>query len=1118
MSALHDALMHPANRPGELVRRLAGLVNPGADLRGLQDGGGTICDFRPDCPDTDPSLSVSLGNLGTVFHRFGGDGFQGGALDFVASCLHVGRGEAARLLIDWAGVVDTGAAKGSGRPSPKAAAGAAKLLGKIAALKPLEAPEGAARLKGWVPLQVGEDSPEAGELDRRGLDLALTSGLLTAYRFTGRYGPDGGPQKVRTLPGHILPGALAFEIRGPDGQPWAYKVRNPGSKAELEAAGKNRYAYIGKGQGTPAWCSPDLTGAQAELWIEGELNGAAVGAALEAAGYLGALGVQGLAGSESLPHVAQLGAGREVYIYADPDPAGEKARNTWATLAAHCGAKVYQLPPDTFSYKPDPEGHTYVMDGDACDWLGAQGLAQTPAQRAAYLGGQLMEAVQRATLWTPPDSPEASGEDGDVWLSKREGFGLRNGVLCALSRKKNEDGEEYEAAEVLGNFAAFITAEVTQEDGTGEAARVFELEGRRADGQPLHPARVTVGAADFGAMSWPVREWGARAIVRNGQGRKDKLREAIQQLSAARGIAERTVYLHTGWIRHPEHGPCYLTAAAVIGAAGAVPGIEVDLGAGLNLYALPDPAGGDVRAAVRASLALLELAPDAVGVPVLGAAYRAPLGRADFAVWPTGETGRNKTALMGLVMAHYGPGWNRHRLPEGWNSTANALEKTAHTVKDALLIIDDFKPGGSQTDVNRMPGNLARTLQGVADGAGRGRMGLDRKRQAGLYPRGLVMSSSETLPRGHSNRARVVVDVAHKLIDSPAKSEAYYRAEDQAGAGVYALALAGFVQFIAARHDAVTAASAAHKRFTRELAPRFEGAHGRTGPAAAELAYGWAAFLTFAVQLGAVSEPEAAQTWARVVAALEETAQEQGAHLRDADPVDTALSVLSGLLAQGRYFLEDAAKEEAAPPPEDVAPALGWQAQRWATEEGEGTALRTRPGAALLGYYARSGGDEWAYFLPDALHEALQKAVSPQGFTLPDSSTLYANLKSRLHPAGLMRCEVEQGGEGKPGRVRPHYKATVRGQRSRFIALRFPLAQPALSSVGTLGTVGTEGSSSTSGTVSGCVPSFNILGDDLGTMGTPSSVAASSFAAAAVLPMPINAEMAAGPDAWAVAV
>ena len=118
VSALHDALLHPANRPRALCEWLAAQVNPGADLQGLQEAGGVICDFRPDFPDQDPSLSVSVGSTGTVFHRHGGEHI-GGAVNFVASCLHVGTGEATRLLIERAGLVDTGQGARPARPAPR---------------------------------------------------------------------------------------------------------------------------------------------------------------------------------------------------------------------------------------------------------------------------------------------------------------------------------------------------------------------------------------------------------------------------------------------------------------------------------------------------------------------------------------------------------------------------------------------------------------------------------------------------------------------------------------------------------------------------------------------------------------------------------------------------------------------------------------------------------------------------------------------------------------------------------------------------------------------------------------------------------------------------------------
>ena len=351
----------------------------------------------------------------------------------------------------------------------------------------------------------------------------------------------------------------------------------------------------------------------------------------------------------------------------------------------------------------------------------------------------------------------------------------------------------------------------------------------------------------------------------------------VQQLSGALGIAQRTVYQFTGWLEHEQHGPVYLTAGAVIGKAGGVEGIDVELSGRLAGYALPDPAKEEalaLRVAVRSSLALLDLAPDSVSVPVMGCIYRAPLGRLNAVVWLTGETGRNKTTYLALAQSHYGAAWNAQHLPEGWNTTPNALEKSSFAVKDAPFLIDDFKPAGSKAEVDRAHGGVSRIVQGVADGAGRGRMDYRTGgNKAGLYPRGTVLSSAEHLPRGHSNRARaVLVDVHRPLIDSQAKSQAYHAAADSAAAGVYALALAAYVQALAGDLDAVRVGSEAHKRRTRELAARFEGQHGRTGPAAAELAYGFEVFLAFAVELGAVGQAQAAHIWARVLSALEDTA------------------------------------------------------------------------------------------------------------------------------------------------------------------------------------------------------------------------------------------------------
>jgi hypothetical protein len=54
--------------------------------------------------------------------------------------------------------------------------------------------------------------------------------------------------------------------------------------------------------------------------------------------------------------------------------------------------------------------------------------------------------------------------------------------------------------------------------------------------------------------------------------------------------------------------------------------------------------------------------------------------------------GRFKTALASLLQQHFGAGFAAHRLPGSWASMANFNEVLAFIAKDALVVIDDFRP------------------------------------------------------------------------------------------------------------------------------------------------------------------------------------------------------------------------------------------------------------------------------------------------------------------------------------------------------------------------------------------------------------------------------------------
>lgn len=115
---------------------------------------------------------------------------------------------------------------------------------------------------------------------------------------------------------------------------------------------------------------------------------------------------------------------------------------------------------------------------------------------------------------------------------------IEHGRVCR--RRFGKDGEVF--TEPLCNFVARIDAETTYDDG-GETQHCFRIAGRLADGDPL--AAVDVPASDFAAMNWTLKNWGVRAIVSPGQGAKDHLRAAIQEMS--RDAQRQTIYRQTGW-------------------------------------------------------------------------------------------------------------------------------------------------------------------------------------------------------------------------------------------------------------------------------------------------------------------------------------------------------------------------------------------------------------------------------------------------------------------------------------------------------------------------------------------------------------------------------------------
>lgn len=1003
--SLQEALLHPANRPVELIPALAAQVNPGANLNGLKDGKGLILDFRPGMDEHRPSLSYAMGDDGPVFTRFGGDGFEGGAVDFTANVLNISKQEAAAYLIERAGLPTSN----NSRPRPKggrrgrAPARRENRTANASNIRPLSSQDLERALRGWARLQEGDEGPEAHDVRRRGLWSALQRGDLVAYRWTGKDAESGEPLRLHP---RLCPGAWAFVVPGPDGQPHHLKARNT---ALPLPEGTDRYVYLVSGHGAPAACPPTLATARREIFVEGELNGFALMEALREASHIA---IQGIAGHGAQPHTEHLrDHPRDIYVYADRGEKGAaEAQRRWAQAAQQHGCRVHHLPDDLF-----PEG-------DACDALAAVG--------PVALRERLLSAMGRAQ---PTQVTQ-------VWVDDNQGYGIERGRLVAY-RRKRDGNDTWVETEVLTEFVARITAEITSDDGDGGIIRQFAIEARAANGKVLttQDNRVTPGA--FHAMEWTGQMFGLDAIVHAGRGRQERAAVAIQLLSQANGVQQRATYRHTGWRETPEHGLVYLSAGAVIGAQGAVPGVEVELSNRVADYVLPEPPEAEaLKRAVAASLALLDLAPDPVAVPVLGALYRSPLGRLDSTVQVVGDTGRFKTSFLALSMAHFGARFSRHYLPEGWGSTLNALEKTAYAVKDGLFVIDDYKPQGDTRQRADMRHKISRIVQGVADGVGRTTLTADRQFRPNTHPRGLILLSAEEVVEGESNQARCLIVPVAESLHGPnlERRPAYNAAERLAREGVYAGAMAGYVQYLAQHSEELLVGSERHRHHIQQYEARFAGHHPRTGPACAELSFGWAAFLRFAVERGAITESDSKVLWLRVLAGLQAVAGQQGAYQEAQNPVARTLDLINSLLLQRRIHLLD---KETGECPMDHADQVGWERHlTGANRDGEPQYTYSRPpGSVMVGWIGEEGGRTWVYFLHHALYEQLQMVSGRQHQGLPTLTTLCTQLRDRLEPQALMRCDREK----RDGRVihrTTHKISTPAGGRQQpVLTLAFPL-------------------------------------------------------------------------------
>ncbi|HOQ86592.1 MAG TPA: DUF3854 domain-containing protein [Phycisphaerae bacterium] len=229
-------------------------------------------------------------------------------------------------------------------------------------------------------------------------------------------------------------------------------------------------------------------------------------------------------------------------------------------------------------------------------------------------------------------------------------------------------------------------------------------------------------------------------------------------------IQKRRVTTAFGW--HPS-GP-YLVQGGYIGENGwqnmAVGNLDgppaVDLSGGekarfLNLRKLPPKRLGQVRQFIGHKF--VELQPHVItysclGLVPLALLYRSLEGYNRFALWLLGRTGVGKSFLARLTQCFFGDFTGVDDRVVTWSSTANYIQREGYFFKDAIYLVDDYKPSMVK------PHEVTRLIQTYADNTARGRLQRDATANVTRPIRGMLMCTGEDLPENNASTiARTVV-------------------------------------------------------------------------------------------------------------------------------------------------------------------------------------------------------------------------------------------------------------------------------------------------------------------------------------------------------------------------
>jgi primase-polymerase (primpol)-like protein len=515
----------------------------------------------------------------------------------------------------------------------------------------------------------------------------------------------------------------------------------------------------------------------------------------------------------------------------------------------------------------------------------------------------------------------------------------------------------------ISNFTGMIASDITTDDGA-EKKRSYEIE---AD---LHGRlyRIEVPVEELARCEWVDKQIGARARVTVGRQMKEHLAAAIKAVSEGT-VIEKTQYAHTGWrkidecmvylhnfgcvsgvsgigsdkINYTTHSffsseQAYratperenLSMSGVSGVSGVNIEASVRLTGSLCNYVFSDGREG-IQQAIRASIAIVNITQDTITMPLYAALCRSVLGAANLGVHLAGQTGQGKSQLAALVQQHFGASMDADHLPGSWESTENALEMKLFQAKDAIFTADDFKPKGSKNTQSQLHGKADRVFRSMGNGSARARLDGNLNLRTERCPRCFLLSTGEDIPKGQSCQARMIVLVMTESVTKGDASKRLTLAQKDARDGMYAKSMAGYIEWLAPRIEAIQAQWPSLVEQERNNLSS-EG-HSRSGTNTANLILGMKCFLQYACEMDAITPQEAQTYLTRCINALVEVASEASRENQQMKPCEQWKRLLISAISGNRAHLVTADGD-------NPGPGYGWKKSERSYTNSEGYTVK----------------------------------------------------------------------------------------------------------------------------------------------------------------------------------